>query len=293
MGFAVACVALCGLSLALPGCRRATPHAKDVITNGGSDTMVNLAQMWAEAYRQVAPTVSVEVSGGGSGVGIRDLMQGMTQIANCSREIEKPEQELLHQKTGRDAFETVVGYDAIAIFVHPRNPMETISLEELASIFGQEGKVERWSQLGAALPGASDKIIRVSRQNSSGTYLYFRDKVLRKKDFKLGSCDMSGSKDVVELVARTKGAIGYSGMGYATEHVKMLRIRTKEYPDGVAPTVENVQNRHYPLARAVYMYTLGKPEGQLETYVTWVLSPAGQQVVRMAGFVPASDNGAK
>jgi phosphate transport system substrate-binding protein len=261
---------------------------KVVISNGGSDTMVNLAQMWAEAYRQVSADVSVEVSGGGSGVGIRDLMQGMTQIANCSREIEGTERDLIRKKTGKDAFETVVGYDAIAIYVHKDNPAESISMEQLAAIFSAEGTVERWSQIGVSVPGQYDRIIRVSRQNSSGTYLYFRDRVLRKKDFKLGSCDMSGSKDVVELVARTRGAIGYSGMGYATTHVKMLRIRPAKSTEDIAPTVENVQNRKYPLARALYMYTLDKPEGHLGSYIEWILTPAGQQVVRMAGYVPVA-----
>jgi phosphate transport system substrate-binding protein len=282
-----------GALLLLPSCARQSHVARNVIANGGSDTMVNLAQMWAEAYRSVAPDVSIEVSGGGSGVGIRDLMQGMTQAANCSRDIEKTEKDLIRQKTGKESFETIVGHDAIAIFVHRDNPAESIGMDDLAAIFGEGGRVTQWSQLGVTMPRGNDRVIRVSRQNSSGTYLYFRERVLHKKDFKLGSCDMSGSKDVVELIARTRSAIGYSGMGYATPHVKMLRIRTPANPDGVAPTVANVQNRTYPLARALYVYTLGEPSGNLGAYLKWIVSPAGQQVVSMSGFVPVPETGTK
>ena len=267
-----------------------TPAAagKTVIAAGGSDTMVNLAQMWAEAYHQVAPDVSVEVSGGGSGVGIRDLMQGIIQVANCSREIEPREREQIQANTGKDAVDTPVGYDGIAVYVHKDNPIEHISLAQLAAIFAEGGAVDKWSQLGidpAAL-GGDDTIVRVSRQNSSGTYLYFREHVLAKHDFKPGSLDMSGSKDVVELVARTKSAIGYSGMGYATEGVKVVKVSASDDGEAIAPSVERVLDHTYPLARSLHVYTLGEPEGALKAYIGWLLSPDGQRVVAEAGYVP-------
>jgi phosphate transport system substrate-binding protein len=294
-GIMVAAVSF-GVVLTLAGCGKAqksetgakAPAKKTVIANGGSDTMVNLAQMWAEEYRLAAPDVSVEVSGGGSGVGIRDLMQGLIQIANCSREIEPKEQEQIRKNTGKDPFETIIGYDAISIYVHKDNPIEILTMAQLAQIYGEGGTIDKWSQLGIdpATLGGADDIVRVSRQNSSGTYLYFREHVLAKKDYKQGSLDMSGSKDVVELVARTKSAIGYSGMGYATKDVKMVKIKTTEEAEAVGPSVEAVLNHTYALARSLQMYTLGAPEGPLKAYLDWILSPAGQQVVARAGYVP-------
>ncbi|MCX7591743.1 MAG: phosphate ABC transporter substrate-binding protein, partial [Kiritimatiellae bacterium] len=260
------------------------------IMSGGSDTMVNLAQVWAEEYHRVAPDVSVEVMGGGSGVGIRDLMQGIIHMANCSREIEPQEREQIRRNTGKEPFETVVAYDALAIYVHKDNPLEVLSLQELAEIFGEGGKIDRWSQLGVDMVsiGGSDNIVRVSRQNSSGTYLYFREHVLNRRDFKPGSLDMSGSKDVVELISRTKSAIGYSGMGYCTAGVKMLRIKATEDAEPVSPTIENVHARKYPLARSLLVYTLGPPHGVIKDYLDWILSPAGQKIVQKVGYVPVS-----
>ncbi|MGQ9663265.1 MAG: substrate-binding domain-containing protein, partial [Kiritimatiellia bacterium] len=163
-------------------------------------------------------------------------------------------------------------------------------MEQLAEIFGEGGKIERWSQLGIDMSkiGAADNIVRVSRQNSSGTYLYFRDHVLSRKDFKPGSLDMSGSKDVVELVSRTKSAIGYSGMGYATAGVKLVKIKLSAAAEAVAPTVENVLSRKYPLARSLLIYTLGEPQGAVKDYLNWILSPAGQKIVERAGYVPVT-----
>jgi len=257
-----------------------------VIQNSGSDTMVNLAQVWAEEYRQVDPAVSVEVSGGGSGIGVRDLSQGIIQIANCSREMTAAEKEQTRKNTGRDAVEWIVGYDAIAIYAHRDNPMAEITMAQLAAIYGEGGTIERWSQLGVSL--AKDKIIRVSRQNSSGTYAYFRERVLAKRDFKLSSLDMSGSKDVVELVGKTPGAIGYSGMGYKTDAVKFVRIAAKPGQPAHEPTLENAVAGRYPLARALYMYTLADAPAPVKAYVQWVLSPKGQDILTKAGYVPVN-----
>jgi phosphate transport system substrate-binding protein len=269
---------------------RGARKAGAVIQNSGSDTMVNLAQVWAEEYRRVEPAVSVEVSGGGSGIGVRDLSQGIIQIANCSREMTAAEKEQTRKNTGKEAVEWIVGYDAIAIYAHRDNPMAEITMEQLAGIYGEGGAVEKWSQLGVSL--AKDRIIRVSRQNSSGTYAYFRERVLAKRDFKLSSLDMSGSKDVVELVGRTPWAIGYSGMGYKTEAVKFLKVAAKAGAPGFAPTVEHVRDKRYPLARSLLLYTLGQPEGHVKKYTDWILSPAGQELVRQAGYVPVSAAGA-
>lgn len=269
--------------------------AKKVISNCGSDTIVNLAQMWAEDYSVVHPEVSVEVTGGGSGVGICDLMSGAVDIANTSRSMKDSEKEQAKKNTGKDPIEWIVGYDAMAIYCNMKNPIEEISMEELAAIYGEGGTLEKWSQLGIDITtaGGNDEIVRVSRQNSSGTYFYFREEVLGNKDFKMGSKDMSGSKDVAELVSSTVGAIGYSGMGYKTDGVKFVNIKAKEGDQAWMPSLENVASGKYPLARALRMYTLGQPEGEVKAYLDWILSDAGQEIVKRAGYVPVSMGGGK
>jgi phosphate transport system substrate-binding protein len=284
------------LALALAGgatgCSRPTgaaPRVVKVIQNIGSDTMVNLAQAWAEEYHRVAPDVSVEVSGGGSGLGIAALLNGTADIANTSRKIEPEESDRLVTKNGGPPREFLVGFDAVAIYVHRDNPLEEISLEDLHDIYAEDGPLDRWSQLGVRhIPRArTDRIIRVSRQNNSGTYHYFRDVVCGKTtDFKLGSLDMNGSKDVVELVARTPAAIGYSGLGYQTPQVKLLRVSRKRGQPGVLPAVATTLDQSYPVARPMFMYTPGEPPEHVRRFLDWVFSPAGQKIVELTGYIP-------
>jgi phosphate transport system substrate-binding protein len=289
--WALVAAILAGLLLGCAGSKR---PEKTVIQNTGSDTMVNLAQAWAEEYAEVEPTVSVEVSGGGSGTGIAALINGTVDIANCSRRVEPQEIEQAKKNTGREPHEHTVGYDALAVYVHKGNPLEEIGLDQLAEIYGEGGKITKWSQLGVSMPRGADEIIRVSRQSNSGTYYYFREVILGKgRDFKLGSRDMQGSKDVVELVSNTPGAIGYSGMGYATSEVKTLRLARKAGDKSFAPTVENTLNHTYPIARPLFMYTLGQPSGPVKKYIDWVLSDTGQKIVTQSGYVPLPKTGAQ
>ena len=249
--------------------------------------MVNLAQAWAEEYKKAAPGVDVEVSGGGSGVGIAALIKGTVDIANSSRNLKPEEAEQAKKNTGKEPKEIIVGHDALAVYVHKDNPLEEITDEQLAQIYAEGGTITKWSQLGVQIPGGNDEIIRVSRQSSSGTYEFFREHVLSKKDFKLGSRDMNGSKEVVELCSSTTGAIGYSGMGYNEPgKVKMLKVAVKAGEPSYSPTVENVLNKHYPIARSLLIYTLGEPEGEIKKYIEWILSDAGQKVVGETGYVP-------
>jgi phosphate transport system substrate-binding protein len=260
---------------------------RTVIQNKGSDTMVNVAQVWAEEYRKAVPGVDVEVSGGGSGVGIAALERGTVDLANASRDMKPEEMEAAEKNTGKRPKEFVVGYDALAVYVPRSNPMDAITLEQLAGIFAEGGTITRWSQLGVTIPGVKDDtIVRVSRQSSSGTYEFFREHVLENRDYKLGSRDLNGSKEVVELVGSTPTAIGYSGMGYATPAVKMLSLVAKAGEEAKAPTVENTMSHSYPLARALHVYTLGEPEGELKRYVDWILSDEGQKIVEDSGYVP-------
>ncbi|PIP35084.1 MAG: phosphate-binding protein [Desulfobacterales bacterium CG23_combo_of_CG06-09_8_20_14_all_52_9] len=259
-----------------------------VIQNAGSDTMVNVAQAWAEEYAKLEPSVSVEVSGGGSGTGIAALINGTVDIANCSRRMKQEEIDRARQNTGKEPKEFVVGHDALAIYVHKDNPLNEITLEQLAKIYGEGGKIEKWSQLGIANPKCeNDEIIRISRQSNSGTYHYFRNALLGDQgDFKLGSRDLHGSKDVVELVERTPCALGYSGMGYATERVKKLKVAKKAGDPAYEPIVETTINGTYPIARPLLMYSLGEPAGEVKKYLDWIYSETGQKIVGETGYVP-------
>jgi phosphate transport system substrate-binding protein len=261
--------------------------SRQVIQNKGSDTLVNVAQAWAEMYGTVNPGVAVAVTGGGSGTGISSMINGTVDIANSSRAMRESELELARER-GQNPIEFVVGYDALAVYLHPENPISEMSLEQLASIYGEGGTVETWDQMGVTVPGCSSgEIVRVSRQNNSGTYAYFQEAVLGESEFRLGSRDMHGSKDVVDLVENTPCAIGYSGLAYATEHIKVPCIMGD---DGtcVLPTVEAAIDRSYPIARPLFMYTAGQPEGAIKAYMDFVLSDVGQCVIFEKGYAPAT-----
>lgn len=265
-----------------PGGQQSTIRAE------GSDTMVNLAQAWAETYHGKRADVSVQVLGGGSGVGIASLLNGTCDMANASRKMKDEELQSAVERHGVEPVEHIVGYDALAVYVHKDNPIDSISLTELAEIYGEGGETTNWSQIEG---GADLEITRVSRQNNSGTYAYFREAVLGKeRDYKLGSIDQSGSKDVVALVSKTPGAIGYSGMGYATPEVKMLKISQEKGGSGAAPTVENAVSGSYPITRPLHIYTLGEPEGIVAEYLEWIMSGEGQDVVGELGYVPAASS---
>jgi phosphate transport system substrate-binding protein len=253
----------------------------------GSNTMVDIAQAWAEEYGGLHPDVSVQVLGQGSGVGIASLIAGNCDLADASRKMTDKEIARAKAKQGLAPMEHVVGYDALAIYVHKDNPIDSISLEELAEIYGEGGTITKWSQMGVNLPSGNDGITWINRQNSSGTYAYFREAVLgEKRDYKMGSMNQNGSKEVISLIAHTPGAIGYSGMGYATDEVKMLKVSRKKGEPGVMPSVEDVHNGTYPITRPLLIYTLGEPKGAVKEYLDWILSSAGQKVVIDRGYVP-------
>ena len=257
------------------------------LQNIGSDTMVNLAQAWAEAYHGVKPGVSVEVVGGGSGVGIAALINGTCDIANSSRSLEKEEEEKAAAKyAGKHPLEHLVGFDALAIYVHPSNPITEISIEQLSEIYKEGGKINKWSELGVTVAGGDD-IVRASRQSNSGTYHYFREAVVGKKnDFKQGSRDMNGSKEVVDLVGTTPTAIGFSGIGYKTDTVKVVRVSKKTGEPSVAPSIKTTLDKTYPIARPMFMYVSPNAKPEAEEYITWLLTAPGQKIVIETGYVP-------
>lgn len=259
-----------------------------VIQNKGSDTLVNVAQAWAETYREVNPNIAVAVSGGGSGTGVSAMINGTVDLANASRKMTDREIQAARDN-GIEPIEHVVGVDALAVYLHANNPIDTFSIAQLADIYGEGGTLESWSQLGVEVPGcSSDEIIRISRQNNSGTYAYFREAVLgRGGEYKLGSRDMHGSKDVVDLVENTPCAIGYSGLAYATEHVGIPCIDSADGSGCVPPSVDSAIDGTYPIARPLFMYTAGEPEGTIKEYLDWILSADGQCILMDAGYAPA------
>jgi phosphate transport system substrate-binding protein len=250
--------------------------------------MVNLLQAWAEQYTRITPAVVVQVAGGGSGVGIAGLIDRTLDVAAASREITAAERERLSRVYGAAATELSVALDALAIYVHRANPAERISLMDLADIYGEQGALLHWSQLGLHHPSCpTDTIIRVGRQNSSGTYAYFRQVVLGpRREYKLGSIDQSGSKDVVALVSRTPCAIGYSGLAYATADVRVLSVAARPSAAAVAASTASVIDGSYPLARPLYLYTTTPPAAHVRAFLNWVLGPQGRTIVSELGFVP-------
>jgi len=265
----------------------ASVEARTEIQNKGSDTLVNVAQSWAEEYGKIDPDVAVAVSGGGSGTGIAAMINGTVDIANASRKMKEKEIKQAEEH-GQHPVEHVVGYDALAVYVNKDNPVESMTLADLAKIYGRDGGATSWEDLGITIRGCSSgEIVVVSRQNNSGTYAYFQEAVLGKKGkYRMGTLDMHGSKDVVDLVEKTPCAIGYSGLAYATPNVKLVCVSSEVDQPCVMPTEETAFDGTYPIARPLFMYTNGEPQGEVKKYMDWIMSDAGQCIVAKEGYAP-------
>jgi phosphate transport system substrate-binding protein len=261
--------------------------ARTEIQNKGSDTLVNAAQSLAEQYGKINPNVAVAVSGGGSGTGIAAMINGTVDIANSSRKMSEKEIKEAQAK-GRQPVEHIIGYDALAIFVHKNFPADSITITDLAKIYGRDGGASKWSDLGITIPGCKGDIVVVSRQNNSGTYAYFKEAVLGEKGkFRQGTLDMHGSKDVADLVEKTPCAIGYSGLAYVTDHMKALCVAPAAGKPCVKPTEQTAFDGTYPIARPLFMYTNGAPTGEVKKYMDWIKSDAGQCIIEKEGYAPA------
>lgn len=272
------------LALFAAGCGSGTPE----LQNLGSDTMLEVAGAWAEAYHDVQPNVIVSVSGGGSGTGIAAMISGDVDIANCSRPMKQNEIDAAKQH-GHTPVQHQVGYDGIAIYVHRDNPLQSITMAQLKELFGLDGKLTKWSDLGVDFKDSgSDPIVLVSRQSNSGTYEYFREAVLGGESgrFKKECLQLNGSKDVVDFCANTRSAIGYSGLAYATDKVRMLPVATKPDDKASPPSVDSVLDHSYPISRPLFMYTKGEPEGAIKDYLDWIKSDVGQHVLMARGYPP-------
>lgn len=279
---------LCIVLILLVACRpvvREWEAAGVAIQNVGSDTMLNLAVRWAEKYQEQRPDVRIAVTGGGSGTGIAGLIDGTVDIANASRRM-KPEEMQNAQTNGITPVEYVVARDAIAIVVHPSNPVNGLTLQQLSDIFS--GRITNWAEVG----GEDRPIVLLSRESNSGTHVYFLEKVLRlgnPNNHTLFSPDtllMPSSEGISAEVRQNPNTIGYDGLGYVTPDQKTIAIAAS--PDGpyVPPKVETVNNGDYPIARDLYVYTAGEPQGTIADYLAWILSSEGQAIVKELGFVP-------
>jgi phosphate transport system substrate-binding protein len=255
------------------------------IDNKGSDTMVNLALAWAEAYQKKTPEVEVAVTGGGTGTGLAALLNKTTDIANASRSI-KSEEIVKAKAEGVNPVEFIVARDAIAVIVNPGNPVGELTLQQISDIYS--GKYTNWTQLG----GEDRPIVRLSRETNSGTHVYFLEQVVRLGDknnktlFSTDTLLLPSSQGIIDEVRQNPNAIGYDGLGYVPSDLKIIAVAAKQGDPFVLPSVETVNDKSYPIARDLYMYTQGEPTGIIKDYMDWILSPEAQQIVSNLGFVP-------
>jgi phosphate transport system substrate-binding protein len=260
-------------------------NSQRTIEDIGSDTIVNLALAWAEAYQKVNPEVSISVSGGGTGTGIAALINGTTDIANASRKIKDEERESA-QQNGIEPYEIEIARDAIGVIVHPDNPVQQLTLQQISDIYS--GKITNWAEIG----GEDRPIVLLSRESNSGTHVYFLEEVVRlgeKENRTLFSPDtllLPSSEGIIAEVRQNPNALGYDGLGYITPEVKTLAIAPEAGGEYVKPSIETVNNGKYPIARPLFMYTPGEPQGDVKIYLDWILGPEGQQIVAELGFVP-------
>lgn len=244
----------------------------------GSDTVLPLSQKVAESYLKTHPSASITVTGGGSGVGISALMEGTTDIAQASRRMKFDEKQKL-QKQGKKAKEVIVAYDALAVVVHPSNKVSNLTREQLEGIF--TGKITNWKEVG----GADMKIIPYSRETSSGTYEFFRESVLKNKNYMNGIMSMPATGAIVQSISQTKGGIGYIGLAYLTKSVKPLHVSYDAGKTFTEPSVANAKNGTYPVVRPLYFYYEEGAAGRVKPFVDYILSPAGQKIVTEVGFI--------
>ncbi len=277
----------------LAGCRRERVPGPDgtsptTIENKGSDTLVNLALAWAERYQDLHAEVSIAVTGGGSGTGIAALLNNTVDIAGASRAITAVEIEAA-RANGIEPVEFVVARDAIAVIVHPSNPVEELTLQQISDIYS--GEYDNWQQLG----GEDRPIVRLSRETNSGTHVYFLEAVIRLGDpdddtlFSPRTLLLPSSEGITVEVRQNPNAIGYEGLGYVTGDVKTVAIGVTADGPFVPPSVEAVNAGDYPISRDLYMYTAGQPVGLIREYMEWILSPEAQDIVLDLGFVPIEE----
>lgn len=255
------------------------PAMAGSISVKGSDTMVVLGQKWAEAYMTAHPSTSLQVTGGGSGTGISALINGTTDVCQSSRPMKDAEKEKLRERYSTTGVEVPVAKDGLSVYVNSAAPVEELTLDQVKQIF--QGKITNWKEVG----GPDLKITAYSRENSSGTYVFFKDVVLKGGDFSPRAQTLPGTAAVVNAVARDKTAIGYGGAAYA-KGIKVLRIKKDAGSPAIAPSAATVKDGSYALARNLFFYVRNKPTGEIKEFIDWVLSAQGQAVVVKVGYFP-------
>ncbi|MDP1715612.1 MAG: PstS family phosphate ABC transporter substrate-binding protein [Anaerolineales bacterium] len=263
----------------------ASDSTANYIENKGSDTIVNLALAWAETYQSRHPDIRISVTGGGSGTGIAALINNTVDIANASRRIKQEEIDEA-KKNGIEPVEFIIARDAIAVIVNAENPVSELTLEQISGIYS--GEITNWSEVG----GEDRPIVKLSRETNSGTHVYFLETVLRlgnKEDKTLFSMDtllLPSSEGIISEVRDNPNAIGYDGLGYVPDDLKTIGIAKEAGSAYVLPAISTVNDKTYPIARDLYMYTNGEPTGVVKEYLDWILSAEAQQIVAELGFVP-------
>lgn len=280
------------ISLIISGCGPApageletNPQPVANIENKGSDTIVNLALAWAEEYQKTNPQVSISVTGGGSGAGIASLINSTADLANASRKI-KSEEIANAEANGITPVEFIIARDAIAVIVNPQNPIEKLTLQQISDIYS--GKINNWSEIG----GEDRPIVRLSRETNSGTHVYFLEEVLRLGDsenktlFSTDTLLLPSSEGIGAEIRENPNAIGYDGLGYVTDDMKVIAVAAGEGQAYIKPAIETVNDNTYPIARDLYIYTAGEPAGAVKEYLDWILAVDAQRIVQSLGFVP-------
>ncbi len=262
-------------------CVLAVPTAAQAgtITIKGSDTMVILGQRWAEQYMAKTPGTTIQVTGGGSGTGISALINGTTDICQASRTMSEAEKNNLRQRYQTAGEEIPVARDGLSVYVNAANPVKELNMDQLRLIF--TGKVTNWKEVG----GKDAKIILYSRENSSGTYVFFKEHVLKNADYSVRAQSMPGTAAVVNAVSKERNGIGYGGAAYA-KGIHVLEVKKDASSPAVSPDLANVQNGTYPLSRPLFFYLRNKPAGEMKAFIDWTLSPVGQQIVTKVGYFP-------
>ncbi|MDR1684225.1 MAG: phosphate ABC transporter substrate-binding protein [Elusimicrobiota bacterium] len=254
------------------GINAQTPQFDEAVRISGSTTVLPLAQAAAENYMSANPKADISVRGGGSGVGINQLLSGMVEIANSSRPA-KAEEIQKAQEAGATLTPNIIALDAIAIIVNPANNINNLTRRQIKEIY--TGKIRNWSALG----GADEKIVLIGRDATSGTGELFNEKALENEPA-AGVLDQAANPAVANLVAASKGAIGYVGLGFITEKIKPITI------EGVEAGAETVLADKYAYSRPLYMYTLGAPQGGVKDFLDYLQSKDGQALAPGLGFIP-------
>ncbi len=270
------------LLLTLTGCAPRTDQQS--VTIKGSDTMVQLGQRWAEVYMQDNPGVVIQVTGGGSGTGIAALINGATDIAQASRAMKEEEKASTREQRGADVREIPVALDALAVYLNAENGVESLSIAQVSGIF--KGEITKWSEVG----GADAEIVLYGRENSSGTYVYFKEQAMGDADFAPRYQSLPGTAAVINAVTQDPVGVGYGGIGYASG-IKTISINVQTDSAPIEPTIDNVLSNAYPFSRSLFFYIVGEPWGLTKEFVDWVLSPAGQAIISEVGYYPLRESG--